>query len=239
MNDDMQYKEMLEIPVNSCNITYKPLKRKKRTKKFTPEEVKERLVNKVNQSAEEGVQESVEESNEVPVLKENGKKRSLIVSVQLAVIGVLVACICLTNAFIKDSAMNVFFAQIFKPQSEVVDTREYNDFTPTFSIAEGQASIEEGVMKVSKIGSVYTSLDGNVSSVSSQDGKFTVEITHNDNFKTVFSGLDYVYVENGANVYGNIPLGYSVQDGYSVCFYSAEGIITEYTLSEGQIVWAV
>ena len=117
MNDDMQYKEMLEIPVNSCNITYKPLKRKKRAKKFTPEEVKERLVNKVNQSAEENVQESVEENSEVPVLKENVKKRSLIVSVQLAVIGVLVACICLTNAFIKDSAMNVFFAQIFKPQA--------------------------------------------------------------------------------------------------------------------------
>ena len=237
MNDDMQYKAMLDIPVNTCNITYKPLKRRKRVKKFTPEEVKEQLVNKVNQSADEEVLENVEQ--ETSVVKEQTKKRSLIVGVQLAVIGVLVACICLTNAFIKDSAMNVFFSQIFKPQTEVVDTREYDDFTPTFALTESQAVIEEGIMKVNKTGSVYTSLDGVISSINNQDGKYTVEITHNDNFKTVFSRLDYVYFEQGANVYGNIPLGYCELDGYSVCFYSADGIITDYTLSEGQIVWAV
>ena len=32
MNDKLQYAEMLEIPVNSCNITVKPSKRKKQKK---------------------------------------------------------------------------------------------------------------------------------------------------------------------------------------------------------------
>lgn len=236
MNDDMQYKAMLDIPVNTCNITYKPLKRRKRVKKFTPEEVKEQLVNKVNQSSNETEVESKEEPS---IVKEEGKKRSKIVSVQLAVIGVLVACICLTNAFVKGSAINVFFAQIFKPQTEIVDAREYDDFTPTFALTENQAVIEDGVMSVSKAGSVYTSLDGTVTLVNNEDGKYTVEVAHNDNFKTVFNGLKHVYFEQGANVYGNIPLGYSAEDGYSVCFYNADGIITDYTLSEGQIVWAV
>lgn len=237
MNDDMQYKAMLEIPVNTCNITYKPLKRKKKAKKFTPEEVKERLVNKVNQSAEDNAKENTEQ--EEVSIPEKPQKRSLIVGVQCAVIGLLVACICLTNAFVKDSAINVFFAQIFKTQSEVVDTRKYDDFTPTFALSENQAIIEEGVMKVSKTGSVYSSLDGTVSFINNDDGKFTIEIMHNDNFKTVFTGLDYVYTEAGATVYGNIPIGFSEQDGYTVCFYNENEMITDYTLSEGQIVWAV
>ena len=33
MNEKLQYATMLEIPVNTCNVTYTPIKRKKKSKK--------------------------------------------------------------------------------------------------------------------------------------------------------------------------------------------------------------
>ena len=54
MNEKLQYATMLEIPVNTCNITYKPQKRhrKKSKKQVLAEDVKTKLLNKVNKSLE-------------------------------------------------------------------------------------------------------------------------------------------------------------------------------------------
>lgn len=50
MNEKLQYVNMLEIPVNTCNVSPMPPKEKKarRKKKVNPEAVKEQLLNKVN-----------------------------------------------------------------------------------------------------------------------------------------------------------------------------------------------
>ena len=54
MNEKLQYASMLEIPVNTCKVTYKPLKKRRlRGKKPKAcEEVKNELVKKVNAVAE-------------------------------------------------------------------------------------------------------------------------------------------------------------------------------------------
>lgn len=54
MNEKLQYASMLEIPVNTCKVTYKPLKKRRlRAKKPKAcEEVKNELVKKVNAAAE-------------------------------------------------------------------------------------------------------------------------------------------------------------------------------------------
>ncbi len=53
MNEKLQYATMLEIPVQTCNITYKPQKRKKKSKKQVhTEDVKDKLLKKVNGSIE-------------------------------------------------------------------------------------------------------------------------------------------------------------------------------------------
>lgn len=50
MNEKLQYATMLEIPVNTCNVTYKRsgLKRGRKKKAESPEEIKEKLLEKVN-----------------------------------------------------------------------------------------------------------------------------------------------------------------------------------------------
>ena len=49
MNEKLQYAEMLEIPVNTCNITYKPPKKRKgRAKNVDADKVKAELVDKIN-----------------------------------------------------------------------------------------------------------------------------------------------------------------------------------------------
>lgn len=54
MNEKLQYASMLEIPVNTCNVTYKPIKKRriKRKKNLSSEEVKNELLKKVNAAAE-------------------------------------------------------------------------------------------------------------------------------------------------------------------------------------------
>ena len=49
MNEKLQYRAMLGLPENSCNITIKPTKKKKnKIKKPNLEEVKTKLIKKVN-----------------------------------------------------------------------------------------------------------------------------------------------------------------------------------------------
>ena len=50
MNEKLQYASMLEIPVNSCNITSAPLKKRKVRRKKTraDEDVNKELLDKVN-----------------------------------------------------------------------------------------------------------------------------------------------------------------------------------------------
>ena len=61
MNEKLQYATMLEIPVNTCNVTFQPTKKRKtrRKKDVNPEAVKQQLMNKIN--AEEQPLEEREE----------------------------------------------------------------------------------------------------------------------------------------------------------------------------------
>ncbi len=58
MNEKLQYAEMLEIPISTCNITYKPTKKRlfSKKKKINTERVKEQVIDKVNNGQEELVQ---------------------------------------------------------------------------------------------------------------------------------------------------------------------------------------
>ena len=63
MNKKMQYMAMLEIPLNSVNITTKSVKkRKKRVKKVDDESVKNQLIDKINLNT---VQESMSQTDEL------------------------------------------------------------------------------------------------------------------------------------------------------------------------------
>ena len=138
MNEKLQYAEMLEIPVSSVNITYKPVKKKK-AKRKKEEEVKQDLINMVNSSvevkeegnnAEEIIIDKVEDlGNEIieqpslsavtTVKKKEKKKGSKVIVVQLAVIGALIATIFLTSALLPSSGINTFINSVFNRKTLV------------------------------------------------------------------------------------------------------------------------
>jgi len=256
MNEKMQYASMLEIPVNTCNISYKPVK-KKRTTKSQNEEIKRKVIEKVNNSDSQTVLENtpINESvnNEIPQKKENkfnalknkfkGKFKISAVGAELIVIGVLVAVILLTNAINKNSGINVFMRETFGSNitaSETTDDRLYSEFTPVLSkIGEIAPEIEDGIMTIAGTGSIYSLCDGKIESVSVDgNGKYTLEIRHSDNFKTVYKGLDYAYAVSGDTVYSNIPVGYVLDSEVSMCFFGTDNkAITEYSVDGDKVVW--
>lgn len=259
MNEKLQYATMLEIPVNTCNVTFKSIgKRKNRRKKsINTEAVKTELLNKVNKelsevSGQENDCDGIEKCENVSDCVDDtpaiiGKKKKFKVStiaVQLAVIGVLIATIFLTNAFYPDSGINVFMRSVFgNGQTEAVsDTRVYGDFSPVISLDENVVpTLSEGVVTLSGEGSVYSSCDGKVTSIiKGEDGKYSIEIAHSDNFKSVLKGLDFAYAEVGSTVYGNIPVGYVMGEQATMCFTNGQGtIISNYEIIDNSVVWAV
>jgi len=265
MNEKLQYASMLEIPVNTCNINSVKPKKKRfvRRKKVNDEQIKEQLLKKINEEekieektltqveqTEEQTQviqtsteiEQVESTANVYQAKRKKKKISVnIVGIQLVIIGLLVATIFLTNAVYKDSGINVFLRGVFGVESTTVDTRKFDDFAPVISMGNNNGlSVEKGVITFAGEGSVYSACDGVATSiVKGEDDKYTLEITHSPNFKSVISGVERVYVSVGDNVKTKIPVGYLEPDGATMCFMDSDGeIIEDYQIENDTVVWA-
>ncbi len=270
MNEKIQYATMLEMPFSTANVTVMPpKKRKKKSKPVNAENVKQELIQKVNQEysaqeaesysqpsfLEESMNSQEQEQQEVslkaptvvdkkPVEKKGkGRFKISVIAVQIALIGALIATIFLTNAINPNSGINTFFKGAFSngQNVEVVDQRLYSEFAPVISYADGEYAMKDGVMTLSKTGSVYSPCDGVITSVSLDgNGKYNVQIEHSTNFKTLLTGLNHVYGEKGSTVYSNIPVGYMAEQGATLCFTSADGsIISGYQIVDNSVVWAV
>ncbi len=239
---DMEYCKMIDIPVDSCNVVIKQSK-KKRT-------VVDKVIDKVN-----GSEEKVEKSkHRTPKLQKVKKPKKVkvdhpnnltetvsvknskfdIISVQVVAIFVLVVGIILTNIFWEDSGMNNLMRQVFGSSLEK-NHAEYSTFSATSPSKNQEVSLENGVMTIA-CGSVYSPCDGVVSSITENDGTYTVKVKHSESFTTVLSGLELCYLIEGDNVYGNVPLGYSSKE-INVSMFSSDTAITNYTLSGTEIIW--
>ena len=271
MNEKLQYATMLEIPVNTANVTFKPkrfrLGAKKKMK--NPDAVKEELLLKVNSTAapetlsetqtevaETAVQEMpadnaelaeipAEEPAVTPSASVHKKAKKPLfkftaVTAELVAVFALLAVIFLTNAFYADSAINVFMRKVFSPTTtETVHEKTYDEFAPVINF-NGDMTVENGVITCSGSGSVYAPADGTVSSViKEENGTYTVNIAHSAVFSSTLSGLSYAYLGAGDKVYGNIPVGYVTDGGFTACFNSENAVITDYTLENNAVLWAV
>ena len=179
----------------------------------------------------------------VKVKKERVRRRRSVnvITVQLLIIGVLVATIFVTNALYTDSGVNVFLRSVFGTESVAVDSRVYTDFAPVINDSDISGyTVEAGIINLSGEGSVYAPVDGTVSRLEvAEDGKITLEITHNKNFISVFNGLDYAYSGIGDTVYGNIPVGF-IRGEAEMCFLAGDGqVISNYQVVDDAVVWAV
>lgn len=271
MNEKLQYATMLEIPVSTCNVTFKPAKKKRffKKKKVDHEALKKELLNKINteqvQEQEpltqidqhekdiQGLNEEVvldqtpqSEEQTVSVHKKERKKikkpfKVSVIGVQMTIIGILIATIFLTNAIYPDSGVNVFLRSVFGTESTYTDQRIYADFAPVINLSDGETPVvSDGVMTFSGEGAVYSPCDGKITAINkTEDGKFTMEITHSENFKSLLTGIDFAYAGINDTVYHNIPVGY-VTAGATMCFKGVDGaVISDYQIVENTVVWAV
>ncbi len=270
MNEKLQYATMLEIPVNTANVTFKPKKFRRGAKKKmkNPDAVKEELLLKVNSTAApEPLSETQTEVAaavaeipadnaelaEIPVEEPVGYESASVhkkakkplfkftaVTAEVIAVFALLAVIFLTNAFYADSAINVFMRKVFSPTvTETVHEKTYDEFAPVINF-NGEMAMENGVITCSGSGSVYAPADGTVASVvKEENGTYTVNIAHSAVFSSTLSGLSYAYLGSGDKVYGNIPVGYVTDGGFTACFNSENAVITDYTLKDNAVLWAV
>ena len=193
------------------------------------------------QNAVESQQPCDDISSSVTKIKRAKKPFKLsIISVQLTIIGVLLATIFLTNAFYSGSGLNALVDSVFGNSSTSVDNRVYSDFSPVINCGGNSEYVfDNGIFNFSGEGSVYSPCDGKVLQVSLlENGKYTIKIAHNNNFISVFSGLDYAYCTPNDRVFGNIPVGYIAQGSAEMCFTDNMGeIISDYQVVDNAVIW--
>lgn len=170
------------------------------------------------------------------------KRNALIVGIEFAACFALCLGIFLTNVFMPNSAINVFFRSLGDTQQ--TDSRTYADFKLSAILSEEDAALTlspSGILSFREEGCVYPAVDGKVETVvQNSDGTWTVKISHSDTFSEIISGLSYAACSVGSLVRSNVPVGYS--DGNAevqVSMYESGALLNCFTLTEnGELVWA-
>ncbi len=244
MNEELDYAEMLEIPVETVTVNRKERRKKEQA------DLQEQLVQEVNEKMEAGGDPAYAESTQIArenryESRKQKNARRIIIGEFIAVCA-LCAAIFLTNVFLADSAINTFVRGLFRGESETVqsDTRTYSDFKLSPIVSEGtDADItvsSTGVLSFASRCSVYSPCDGKLVSVNGNaESGYTVEIKHSDSFSTIVSGLDTVYSSTGDKIYSNIPLGYTDGEGeVRVMLYSDGALLSCLSVNNNTLAWS-
>lgn len=249
MNQEVDYAEMLEIPVSTVNVV-------KRGKKRSGRDLREKFIKRVNADIEKSEEadgeekpkpeEPAREAESAVIEGRPPEKYPKILIAEFACAGLLCAAIFVTNIFMSDSAINKFIASATGTDGATAvasDTRTYSDFSLSPVVSE-RADVKmdissSGVLSFTGECCVYPACDGTVLSVTETDGIYSVSLSHSDSFESVISGLANVYYAEGESVKSNVPIGYS--DGasaVSVMLYSDDALLNCYTLDdENCLVW--
>lgn len=234
MKDGMEYAEMLGMEVSSCDVYVKPKKTRKK------KELKDDVIKKVN---EPEVANAVfgEFGTDIPVRSNGEKKKKFrfdVVYAEGVAVFLLAVTILLTNIFWENSGMNRLFKSAFGDgQTVQTDTRTNVNFNAQSPSGEMEVTLDKGVMVFSGKGSLYPVCDGKVASVVEEDGKYTITLKHSDVFKTVISGVDFVYADQGDDVFKYVPVCYVNGGDAKVSMYNKDVLVTNYAVEGGSIVW--
>jgi hypothetical protein len=244
MDDQLDYAQMLEIPVNTVNVVKKTnfFKRKQKEKP----NLKDKVVDSVNERVAE-TQSPVNdyvctEDLSEPQMQNVTTKRDSegIVLLAEGVAACLIAGgIFLTNIFVPNSVINTFFNKVTATEEEEV---AYNTFTLTSVVSElSDATVsvaDDGALCFTDKTLVYPICEGEISSITQSNGKYTVKVDHTSTFSSVFTGLDTVYSQVGDKVVSNIPFAYSGgENEVRVSLYDGQTQLNCYTLSGAIPVW--
>lgn len=253
MNQEVDYAEMLEIPVSTLNVV-------KRGKKRDKKDLREKIINQVNADMASGEEFSSSTQDSAPldedpartaesVVIEGQKQKEQpvpkILIAEFAAACLLCTTIFLTNIFMSDSLLNKLVSGVTESDASAAtsDARVYSDFSLTSVVSE-LAEVEQeisssGVLTFTGECSVYPVCDGKVLSVTQTDGVYTVSVAHSDSFESVITGLSAVYYSEGESVKGNLPVGYTDgENQVSVMLYSDDSLLNCYTINdENCLVW--
>ena len=243
MNEELDYAEMLEIPVNTVNVVKKKsiFKRKKQPRQ---DDLKEQVVESVNERVGAYViSEDVSDppKPEKPKLKSvlKNDKAGIVLMSEAILVGVIALAIFVTNIFLPNTVINTFLSSF---SQTAVEEPVYSEFklAPVVSeLSDAEMVVSDaGVLSFTAECSVYPICNGNVSKVYDNEGLYTVEIAHTSTFTSVVTGLSNVYSAVGTAVRSNIPGGYS--DGQAevrVSLYDNGTLLNCFTLSDEVPVW--
>ena len=234
MKDGMEYAEMLGMEVSSCDVYVKPKKTRKK------KELKDDVIKKVNEP-EVANADLGEFETDIPVRSNGEKKKKFrfdVVYAEGVAVFLLAVTILLTNIFWENSGMNRLFKSAFGDgQTVQTDTRTNVNFNAQSPSGEMEVTLDKGVMVFSGKGSLYPVCDGKVASVVEEDGKYTITLKHSDVFKTVISGVDFVYADQGDDVFKYVPVCYVNGGDAKVSMYNQDVLVTNYVVEGGSIVW--
>ena len=234
MKDGMEYAEMLGMEVSSCDVYVKPKKTRKK------KELKDDVIKKVNEP-EVANAEFGEFGTDIPVRSNGEKKKKFrfdVVYAEGVAVFLLAVTILLTNIFWENSGMNRLFKSAFGDgQTVQADTRTNVNFNAQSPSGEMEVTLDKVVMVFSGKGSLYPVCDGKVASVVEEDGKYTITLKHSDVFKTVISGVDFVYADQGDDVFKYVPVCYVNGGDAKVSMYNKDVLVTNYAVEGGSIVW--
>lgn len=247
MNEQLDYAEMLEIPVNTVNVVKKKSifkRRKPRPQEEPHEELKESVVDSVNERV--GAYVYAEDLSDPP---KQEKKRiainfsdrgGVVLMAEMVAVVVLAFAIFLTNFFLPNTVINTFITSLKSDSS--ASEPAYNELTlsaVTSALSDAEVSVSSsGVISFQAEGCVYPVYGGTVSSVSAASGLYTVQINHTSTFSSVITGLTSVYSDVGTTVAVNVPFGYT--DGsaaVNISLYDGDTLLNCYTLAGEVPVW--
>lgn len=248
MNEELDYAEMLEIPVNTVNVVKKKSIFRRRQKNTEPEfpqdDLKEQVLESVNERV--GAYVVSEDVSDPPKPEKKkltnlvrGDKARIVLIGEVVAVCVIAFAIFLTNMFIPNTVINTFLTS-FSQKTE--DEPAYTEFKLAPVVSENSDAevyvTDSGVLAFTAEGSVYPICEGTVSRVYNDNGLYTLEIAHTSTFKSVVTGLSNVYSAEGTAVRSNIPVGYSNGDTeIRVSMYDNGTLLNCYMLSDEVPVW--
>ena len=243
MNEELDYAEMLEIPVNTVNVVKKKsiFKRKKQPRQ---DDLKEQVVESVNERVGAYViSEDVSDppKPEKPKLKSvlKNDKAGIVLMSEAILVGVIALAIFVTNIFLPNTVINTFLSSFSQTAAEEPVYSEFKLAPVVSELSDAEMVVSDaGVLSFTAEGSVYPICNGNVSKVYDNEGLYTVEIAHTSTFTSVVTGLSNVYSAVGTAVRSNIPVGYS--DGQAevrVSLYDNGTLLNCFTLSDEVPIW--
>lgn len=271
MNEEIEYAEMLEIPVSTVNVIRK--NKKSRKVRAGDENLKEETISRINENtpyaafaseySETGANgeyfADIEGKNnenepysanfeEYPDFAKPTSRaeriKEIVVKAEFGVACALCLGIFLTNVWMPKSAINTFFRSLVTEEQEIVDERDYTDFTLSGILgdnADAEMTLSPtGILSFTQAGCVYPTADGTVAEVlQDENGKYIVKIAHTDSFSGVINGLDYVYYAVGQTVKHNVPVGYSNgENEVQVTMYSDGNLLNCFSVTEeNTLVW--